>query len=72
MIIYQTQLIDFLKTTITIPRDPPNNQGGLLSILILVILNIATNNKKHTKKNLYLNFPLNFLKTWLLTFFNRT
>jgi hypothetical protein len=72
MIIYQTQLIDFLKTAITNPRDPPTNQGGLLSILILIILNIATNNKKHTKKNLYPNFPLNFLKTWLLKFFKRT
>jgi hypothetical protein len=30
---------------------PLNNQGGLLFILILIILNIATNNKKHTKKN---------------------
>jgi hypothetical protein len=72
MIIYQTQLVDFLKTAITNPMDPPNNEGGLLSILILVILNIATNNKKHTKKNIYPNFPLKFHKTWTLTFFNQT
>jgi hypothetical protein len=50
---------------------PLNNQGGLLFILILIILNIATNNKKHTKKT-YTNFPLNFHKTWTLTFFNQT
>jgi hypothetical protein len=28
MIKYQTQLVDFLKTAITNPMDPPNNQGG--------------------------------------------
>jgi hypothetical protein len=37
MIIYQTQLIDFLKIAITNPRDAPTNQGGLLSILILIL-----------------------------------